>query len=114
MKSDFLFVKHDKKLTRLAIQEIVHIEGMDDYIKFVLESGSALLVRKTMTAILKELAPHKFIRVHKSFIIPLKKLESVSATAVIVAGKEIPLSRTLKSDVISAFTGSATVHSGTK
>lgn len=114
MKNDSLFVKHNKKLSRIVISEIAYIEGMDDYIRFVLEQGTVILVRKTMANILSELTPYRFIRVHKSFIVPLGKLESVSAATVTVAGRELPLSRTLKQEVISAFTGRTPALSGNR
>ncbi len=89
----FIFVKADYQMLKINISQILFIEGWDDYIKIYL-SNKPILTLMSLKSIL-ELLPHKdFIRVHRSFIVPIKKIESIRNKTIKIGEKEIPVGAT--------------------
>jgi DNA-binding LytR/AlgR family response regulator len=99
----FLFVRADYSLVKIAIKEITLIEGLDDYLKIHLETGKNVVTRMTMKGILEKLPSTDFIRVHRSFIIPVHKVETVRKKIIYVSGKEIPIGSSYEEEFFSIF-----------
>jgi DNA-binding LytR/AlgR family response regulator len=89
--SQYLYVRADYSLVKINIADILYIEGLDDYLKIHIENQKTVVTRLTMKGILEKLSPKNFIRVHRSFIIPLNRIESVRNKTILIAGKEIPI-----------------------
>jgi DNA-binding LytR/AlgR family response regulator len=87
----YLFIRADYSLVKITIANILYIEGLDDYLKIHLENQKPVVTRMTMKALLEKLPAKDFIRVHRSFIIPFGKIESVRNKLISVSGKEIPI-----------------------
>ncbi|MBE9462992.1 LytR/AlgR family response regulator transcription factor [Dyadobacter subterraneus] len=87
----FLLVRADYSLHKIAFSDILFIEGLDDYLKIHIENTKPLVVRMTMKAILQKLPEQEFIRVHRSFIIPFRRIENVRNKIINLAGEEIPI-----------------------
>lgn len=87
-----IFIRSEYSLVKVLIQEILYIEGLADYLKIHLDSGKTLLTRMTMKAITSKLSEKAFIRVHRSFIVPLDRIDSVRSKTIYLDGnKEIPI-----------------------
>jgi DNA-binding LytR/AlgR family response regulator len=99
----FLFVRADYSLVKIAIKDITLIEGLDDYLKIHLETGKNIVTRMTMKGILEKLPATDFIRVHRSFIIPIHKVETVRKKIIYVSGKEIPIGSSYEEEFFSIF-----------
>jgi DNA-binding LytR/AlgR family response regulator len=89
--SKFLFIRADFSLVKIAIPDILYIEAYDDYLKIYIHNQKTLVARMTMKGILEKLPPHKFIRVHRSFIVPVERIDAVRTKSLLVAGQEIPV-----------------------
>lgn len=89
-----LFIKSDGVLVKLAVDEVYFVEALGDYIK-VVTSEKRYIVHSTMKAFVAKL-PENFLRVHKSHIINLDKIEKLEENTVYLAGSEIPVSRNNK------------------
>ena len=87
---DFLFVKSDYRILKINIGDIRYIEGMDDYIK-IFTKDKMVVTNIPMKEILKKLPGTKFARVHRSFIVPLNRIESVRNKRIKVEDKIIPV-----------------------
>ncbi len=85
-----LFVKVNYEMTRVNLKEIDLIEALDDYIKIHTKSNPVLTLM-TLKNILDRLPKHDFLRVHRSYIVPVSKVERFNKTKIHVAGKEIPI-----------------------
>ncbi len=85
------------------VPDIVYIEAMDDYVSIHSDGQKALVARMTMSDMMEMLDPGRFIRVHRSYIVPLNKIESIASKKVTVQGQEIPLGNTYLDDVIRQF-----------
>jgi len=95
----FLFVQSDQKKVKIAPDQILHIESRGDNIKITTESKE-IFARQTLSHLEEKLAPHGFIRIHRSFIVPVDRIESWSASEIEVSGKTLPIGRTYKKQVI--------------
>jgi DNA-binding LytR/AlgR family response regulator len=88
-----IYVNSNLKKVKVIISEIKWIEGLGDYIKLVTIDNSNILVLSTMKAFIEKLPQDKFLRIHKSYIVNLDKVEKFSSAHVEVSGQQIPLSR---------------------
>lgn len=87
-----IYVSSNLKKVKVLINEIKWIEGLGDYIKLVTDDNN-ILVLSTMKAFIEKLPKDKFLRIHKSYIVNLEKVEKFSSAIVEVSGQKIPLSR---------------------
>jgi len=87
-----IYVNSNLKKVKVVINEIKWIEGLGDYIKLVTDDSN-ILVLSTMKAFIEKLPQNKFLRIHKSYIVNLGKIEKFSGAQVEVDGQTIPLSR---------------------
>lgn len=87
-----IYVNSNLKKVKVVINDIKWIEGLGDYIKLVTDDSN-ILVLSTMKAFIEKLPEGKFLRIHKSYIVNLEKIEKFSSAQVEVGGQQIPLSR---------------------
>ncbi|APU66948.1 LytR/AlgR family response regulator transcription factor [Christiangramia flava] len=98
-KAGFIFVKIDRKMHKIDFDKIFWIESLSDYLKIETSEGTKV-TRETMSTLESKLPSEDFIRIHRSFIVALNKIESYSNEEVIVQSKSIPISRTYKEVVL--------------
>jgi DNA-binding LytR/AlgR family response regulator len=90
---DFFFVNVEYSLVRISIPLISHIEGLKDYVKIYVEGERhPILTKQTMKSVEAKVMPHGFMRVHKSFIVNLKKIESIKQQRIKIGNYEIAVS----------------------
>ena len=87
----FIFIKADYKLLKINVDDILFIEGLKDYIK-IYTRQKLFLTLMSMTAIEEKLPPDEFFRIHRSYIISLDKIDSVSRHRVVIGERFIPIS----------------------
>jgi len=92
----FIFVKSGYYMVRIAFQDISHIEGFDDYIKihFTDKSKPPVLSLMSLKGIMEKLPEDQFMRVHRSFIVPLYKVTSIRNKVILLDHVKIPLGDT--------------------
>lgn len=95
----FTFVKVDTKLVRVAFNEVHHIEALGDYIHIVTDQNK-LIVYSTMKAVEEKFPGSHFVRVHRSFIVNLNRIQALEDNSLIVEGKHIPVGQTYLRDVM--------------
>jgi len=89
---DFFFISVQKKKVRIFFADILHVESQREYVKIVTVKGEYLT--KMSTHEIEALLPDAlFRRVHRSFIVSLRRIESYSAEAVEVGGVSIPIGK---------------------
>ena len=89
---EHIFVKSNLKKRKVFLNKIKWIEALGDYIKLVSDDAN-IIVLSTLTSFENELPKDKFLRIHKSYIVNLEKVEKFSGQNVEVEGKLLPLSR---------------------
>ncbi len=95
---DHIFVRADKKMVKVNLGEVYFIESLKDYV--IIHVGEKRVITKQKISYLEHRLPeNKFLRIHRSFLINLQKIEAYSPTAVEIKGKELPIGRSYKNDV---------------
>lgn len=93
---DFLFVKSDRKHYKIAPDSILYIEGLKDYIR-IHTSGEKIMVLENMKDILEKLPQRRFVRIHRSYIIPLSKIKVIEGNQIQLAdGTFLPIGETYR------------------
>ncbi|MEO5889477.1 MAG: LytTR family DNA-binding domain-containing protein [Ferruginibacter sp.] len=96
----FIYLKVDRDMKKVYVNDIEYIESWKDFVKIFLTGGRHLLVKRAISAIENILSDHKFIRVHRSYIVSLSKISGYNALAVQIGQCEIPIGRLYKQSVI--------------
>ncbi|MBL7812498.1 MAG: response regulator transcription factor [Bacteroidetes bacterium] len=91
-----MFVKSDGKLLKVNYADILYVEAFADYVKIWTQEDRRIVTLQTMKNMENALPPEKFIRVHRSFIVAIDKIQSVQSTAVKIGNKEIPVGKNYK------------------
>lgn len=89
--NQYLFLRIDYSLVKLAISDIIYIEGLDNYMKIYVHNGKPLIVRMSMKAMIEKLPPQQFVRVHRSYIVSVPNIVSVRNKQIQVGGEQIPI-----------------------
>ncbi len=97
-----IFIKSNLKKRKVYIKDIKWIEALGDYVKLITNNGSFVIL-STMKAFENELPSKKFLRIHKSYIINLKKVERYNSKFVEIENSQIPLSRNKKNTLTDAL-----------
>lgn len=92
-------LKDNKKVYNINLNDILYIESMREYVKFYNTSGH-ILIKCALSKLDAALPSEQFIRVHKSFIVSIKKVRIFSATSVEIGDKKIPIGRSFKNAVV--------------
>lgn len=88
-----LFVKVEYSIVQIPFDDIVFIEGFDDYIK-IHTAGKPILTLLSLKNVLKLLPAQRFLRVHRSFIVAIDKIKYVRAQKIAIQNREIPVGST--------------------
>jgi two-component system, LytTR family, response regulator len=94
----FIFLKADKKVHKVNLDDILYLEAAGDYIKVVTGSGQ-YIVNDTLKSLQDELPPVQFIRVHKSYIISRNKIKFFAGNYVKVGNADIPIGNSYKEEI---------------
>jgi len=98
-EQNIIYFKADKKMIKVWLDDIFYIESMKDYV-FVKTPKKDIISYQKISFLDEKLPEHKFLRIHRSFIIAVDKVEAFCATHVDVAGKGIPIGRNYKNQVL--------------
>ncbi|WP_452602699.1 LytR/AlgR family response regulator transcription factor [Pontimicrobium sp. MEBiC06410] len=94
---DYIFVKSDYKLIKIDLKDLIYVEGLKDYLKFyTVNSEKPILTLKSMKSLEEELPKSQFMRVHRSFMVNLKKITTIERNRIVFGDKYIPVSEKYK------------------
>ena len=97
---DCIYVKSDYKLVQIALDRILYIEGLKDYIKIHVENEpKAILSLISMKAMEEKLPSNRFIRVHRSFIVQKSKIKVIDRGRIVFGKEYIPVSDSYKQEL---------------
>lgn len=98
-ESDSLFVRSERKMIRIKIKEILFLESVSDYVKIHLEDRN-VITRDTLSRLEEKLPKKEFLKVHRSFLVAIDRIDSFT-NEYIESGKiQIPISRGCKEEVM--------------
>lgn len=98
----FILLKADKKVYKVNFDDIDYLQSFGDYIK-VFTSEECLVVHDTVKNMLEQLPAEEFLRIHKSYIIALSKIQYIDGNQVKIADQLIPIGANYKDDLLKTL-----------
>ena len=98
-ENNFMFVRSDRKMVKINFFDILFIESLGDYVK-VFTNDNTIITRETISSFEEKLPELEFLRVHRSFIIAINKIDSYTNEYIEIQKKAIPVSRSYKEVVL--------------
>jgi len=93
INNQFLFLKSEYKIRRINFDDILYIEGLKDYIKvYTMGDEKPVLSLNSIKSLEQKLPEEKFMRVHRSFIVNLDRIETIERSRIIFGKTYIPVS----------------------
>src|ERR1700735_4016627 len=96
--TDFLFIKAEDKLIKLKKDDILFLESMRDYVKFV-TAGKSYITYSTLKNMEEKLIGQTFLKVHRSYIVNINKIDDIRGNTIYVLGNQIPIGKGHKEDL---------------
>lgn len=93
--NDFIFVKTEHRIQKIYLNDILYIEGLKDYIS-IFTSAERIITLQNMKKMEEALPSKSFIRVHKSYIVALAKIDSIERSRIQIREKIIPIGDTYR------------------
>jgi DNA-binding LytR/AlgR family response regulator len=98
----FIYVKENKRVIKVNLNEILYIEGLSEYVQIYTDK-KRIITKTSMTNLEEKLPNDSFLRIHKSFIVSMPRIEAFTAHTIEVPGKELPIGRSYKNSVLNAL-----------
>jgi len=102
--SDFIFVKTEHKIQKVYLNDILFIEGLKDYIS-IFTPAERIITLQNMKKMEDALPEKHFIRVHKSYIVSINKIDSIERSRIFIGDKIIPVGDTYREDFFKIVDG---------
>lgn len=97
--NNHIFIKSDGKLIRLQNDDILYIESMGDYVKFI-TTEKKYITHNTIKNLETKVDPIRFMKVHRSYIVNLSRIDDIQENMLYIKGTMIPISKAHKSKVM--------------
>ncbi|MDQ3843032.1 MAG: LytTR family DNA-binding domain-containing protein [Bacteroidota bacterium] len=101
-----IYVRADRKMVKVLLNDILYIEGLNDYVK-IITTGRTIVTKQLLSALEETLPKDLFIRIHRSFIAAISKIDSYNADFVEIGKRELPIGRLFKHDVARLLNSSS-------
>ena len=98
----FIYVKENKKVMKVHLNEILYLEGLSEYVQ-IYTTNKRIVTKNSMTNMENKLPDAEFMRIHKSYIVSMSKIQAFTSTSVEIPGKQLPIGRSYKNSVIEAL-----------
>jgi DNA-binding LytR/AlgR family response regulator len=102
IEQDYVFVKADRKFTKVFFKDILFIEGLKDYVIIKL-ADKKIITAMNIKTIAAQLPPQLFARVNKSFIVNVDNISSVDSYTVYIRDEEIPIGESYKNEFLENY-----------
>ncbi len=101
-QGDFLTAKVDGKIVKLSYDDILFVEGLKEYVRFVCKNGKYVTL-ESLKNLEEQLPAGRFLRVHKSYIVSKEKVQSILGNMLEIQTHKIPVSRGKRDEVVQAI-----------
>ncbi len=102
-KEKYLFIRADYSLIKISTDDILFIEGLDDYLKIHIYNDKPVIARMTLKNILEKLPSADFVRVHRSYVVPFSRIKSVRNKIIFIDNEEIPIGNSYEENFLKLF-----------
>ena len=98
----YLFIKGDGKLEKVVFDDVLFIEGMENYV-VIHTANRKVITHSTLKAFFEKLPQQQFIQTHKSYVVSVNKVSGIEGNILYLNQHQIPVSRQLKESVMKAI-----------
>lgn len=102
IEQDYVFIKADRKFTKVFFKDILYIEGLKDYV-IVKLADKKIITAMNIKTIAGQLPPQQFARVNRSFIVNVDNISSVDSYCVYIRDEEIPIGESFKDEFLKTY-----------
>lgn len=95
-----LYIKSDSKIVKINLKDLLYVEALADYVMMYTASGNRHVVHATMKGVEKKLNSGEFIRVHRSYIVNIEKIEAIEDLSIVINKKLIPIGASYKENFL--------------
>lgn len=99
---EYVYVKADKKMVKINLDDILYVESLKDYV-IVHTKEKRIITKQRISYLEQKLPEEQFLRIHRSFIIALTKIEAFGPNSIDINAQELPIGRSYKSEVQKAL-----------
>lgn len=103
-KDDFIFLKSGRELLKFNLNEILYVEALASFTK-VFTTGKTTVISESISDLHTKLPPDSFLRVHKSFLVPLDKIIGISTKNIILENHKIPMGHSYRENIEKILSG---------
>lgn len=102
-RNDSVFTKHEGQFVRLMLDDILWVEAMENYVQ-VVTNRDRYVVHTTMKKLAERLADQGFVRVHRSYIVPVDRVDAIEENRIHIGEAEIPIGKAYRRSLMNALT----------
>lgn len=102
-EKSYFFIRTNQKIERVLLEDILYIEGLTNYIT-IHTKQKKFVAYLTLKAMEKNAFSEIFVRIHKSYLVPVSKIVAITANEVQLETISLPISRTFKSEMMKKIT----------
>ncbi len=100
---DYIIIRADRKYYKINYDDLIFVEGQKAYVTFHSEGKKNITALASLKELEEKLPEKKFIRIHKSFIVSVKKIDALEGNMIEIAGERLPVGKSFKSKVAELF-----------
>jgi DNA-binding LytR/AlgR family response regulator len=109
-ESPFMYVKENKQVLKVTFDQILYLESQRDYVRICLSGDHEVTTRKTISYYADLLPEHRFVRVHRSFIVAIDKITAIESARLHIGDHAIPVGRQFKNVVSERISERPTIQ----
>ena len=102
----FLYFRVNRKMVKVLLNNILFIEGLKDYVK-IFTAGKTIVTKHVLSSLEELLPSDEFLRIHRSYIVSIDKIDAYSTDTLEIAKKELPIGRVYKHKVTRILNASS-------
>ena len=102
--TDYFFVKCDGNIERIELRELLYVKALENYI-IIQTTQRKYVTYLTMKGLEEYLPTEQFIKIHKSYLVPIAKIDRIEGNEVHIGNEKLPLSRNLRAEVLERIEG---------
>lgn len=103
-EADHFFIKSDGQYIKIKLDDVLYFESEKDYV-FIYTVQKRYLTLLSLKQLERDLPPDRFLRVHRSFLVSLEKVEKMDGHKLVIRDKLIPVSRSLQDEIYQRLIG---------
>ena len=100
---DYIIIRADRKYYKINYDDLIFVEGQKAYVTFHSEGKKNVTALASLRELEEKLPEKKFIRIHKSYIVSVKKIDSLEGNMIGIAGEKLPVGKSFKPKVAELF-----------